>query len=404
MPPLTFSVYVGRQFLIWLGVTLAACCFAALLVDFGETLRITSQNDEIGFSSVLGLTFLKFPNLVQEILPFAFLFSTIAYLAHLGRTNELIIARSAGISVWQFLTPILLAALSIGLLIVILWQPFAAFTTSENKALEKTLIYGERNQFTVSDNGLWLRENIALNSINGAGSGTGYAILHALNILSSDPLILQNAIRFTFNRDDKLIERIDAKTAHLAAEEWIFKDTWVTSFGVTNFGITNSESNNSESNNSESNNSESNNFDNIAAQKDEITRATSFEGKQIRENFVPPRAISLWQFPNFINIAKSAGFQVENYRVYFHSLLARPFLFCAMILIAAAFSLHYNRTGGGGKLVLLAAIVGLGIYFFITFMNTFGNTGLLHPAIAVWIPIIIASLIGTAMLLHQEEG
>ena len=49
MPPLTFSVYVGRQFLIWLGVTLAACCFAALLVDFGETLRITSQNDEIGF-------------------------------------------------------------------------------------------------------------------------------------------------------------------------------------------------------------------------------------------------------------------------------------------------------------------------------------------------------------------
>lgn len=374
MPPLTFSIYVGRQFFIWLGVTLAACCFAALLVDFGETLRITSQNDEIGFSSVLGLTFLKFPNLVQEILPFAFLFSTIAYLAHLGRTNELIIARAAGISVWQFLTPILLASLSIGWLVIILWQPFAAFTTSENKALEKTLIYGERNQFTVSDNGLWLRENIEINHTDGTLRNTGYAILHAGHILSSDPLILQNAIRFTFDSDDRLIERIDAKTAHLAPEEWIFKDTWITRFS-----------------------------ENIT-QKDEVTRATSFEGKQIQENFVPPRAVSLWKFPAFINIAQSAGFQVENYRVYFHSLLARPFLFCAMILIAAAFSLHYNRTGGGGKLVLLAAIVGLGIYFFITFMNTFGNTGLLHPAIAVWTPIIIASLIGTVMLLHQEEG
>jgi len=374
MPPLTFSIYVGRQFLIWLGVTLAACCFAALLVDFGETLRITSQNDEIGFSSVLGLTFLKFPNLVQEILPFAFLFSTIAYLAHLGRTNELIIARAAGISVWQFLTPILLASLSIGWLVIILWQPFAAFMTSENKALEKTLIYGERNQFTVSDNGLWLREAIELTPTNDTQHKTGYAILHADHILSSDPLILQNVIRFTFDRDDRLIERIDAKTAHLAAEEWIFKDTWITSFS-----------------------------ENIT-QKDELTRATSVERKQIQENFVPPRAVSLWKFPTFINIAKSAGFQVENYRVYFHSLLARPFLFCAMILIAAAFSLHYNRTGGGGKLVLLTAIVGLGIYFFITFMNTFGNTGLLHPAIAVWTPIIIASLIGTVMLLHQEEG
>jgi len=373
-PPLTFSIYVGRQFLIWLGVTLAACCFAALLVDFGETLRITSQNDEIGFSSVLGLTFLKFPNLVQEILPFAFLFSTIAYLAHLGRTNELIIARAAGISVWQFLTPILLASLAIGWLVIILWQPFAAFMTSENKALEKTLIYGERNQFTVSDNGLWLREAIDLTPTNDTQHSTGYAILHAGHILSSDPLILQNVIRFTFDRDDRLIERIDAKTAHLAAEEWIFKDTWITRFSQN------------------------------ITQKDELTRATSFERKQIQENFVPPRAVSLWKFPAFINIAQSAGFQVENYRVYFHSLLARPFLFCAMILIAAAFSLHYNRTGGGGKLVLLTAIVGLGIYFFITFMNTFGNTGLLHPAIAVWTPIIIASLIGTVMLLHQEEG
>ena len=88
-------------------------------------------------------------------------------------------------------------------------------------------------------------------------------------------------------------------------------------------------------------------------------RGTNLQSGQIKENFVPPRTVSFWQLPNFIAFAKEAGFPTEEYRMYFHALLAKPLLLCAMVLIAATFSLHFSRTGSSARLIFLAVISGL---------------------------------------------
>ena len=57
------------------------------------------------FWLLLEMAALKLPHMAQEIMPFAILFGTMMAFWRLTRSNELVVARAAGVSVWQFLTP-----------------------------------------------------------------------------------------------------------------------------------------------------------------------------------------------------------------------------------------------------------------------------------------------------------
>ncbi len=367
MPAFTISIYLGRQFLVWLAIAVSICAFVGFLGDMGETSRVASRGEDTGILTIIGLSLLRFPNLIQEILPFAFLFGSIGYFARLSTTHELIVARAAGMSVWQFLAPSVMITLTIGILVVAIWHPMAAWMSGTAKTIEKNITYGTANQLTVSDNGLWLREDTS------AISKT-YAIIHTPQIISSDPVILKKVSYFSFSADGRNLERIDAETAQLAQNEWVFKKAW----------LINETGNVKEFNT--------------------LVRATNLKPNQIQENFVPPRTVSFWQLPKFIALANEAGFPIEEYRMYFHSLLAKPLLLCAMVLIAATFGLHFSRMGSSTRLILMAIVTGLTLFFFTDLMNTVGAIGLLPPPLAAWAPSTIATLIGITLLLHQEDG
>lgn len=371
MPPLTLSLYLSRQFLKWLGIALAICCTVGLIGDLGETSRIAAKGDNADIADVITLTLLRFPNLVQEFMPFIFLFGSIGFFSRLNRTQELIIARASGLSVWQFLTPSLLLSALIGILMIAVWNPFAALMSSEAKLLEKNIVYGDTKQLSVSDNGLWLREDVTHK--NGKTEGA-YVIIYAPNIISSDPVILRNVSYLTFSQNGRLLERLDARIASLKGTHWVLEDIWATY------------------------------PDGTTATRKKIGRITELNSKQIQENFVHPKTISFWQLPRFINLAENSGFPTEKYEIHLHSLRATPLLLCAMVLIAAVFGMNFSRMGGSGRLILLSIISGLLLFFITDFMQTLGTIGLLPPILSAWAASIIASFFGLTLLLYQEDG
>ena len=54
---------------------------------------------------LLEMAALKLPHTAQDVMPFAVLFGTMLAFWRLTRSNELVVARAAGVSVWRFLTP-----------------------------------------------------------------------------------------------------------------------------------------------------------------------------------------------------------------------------------------------------------------------------------------------------------
>ena len=100
------------------------------MVDFVEMLRRAGDNPNASAALVAMLSLLRTPAISEQVLPFAVLFGAMASFITLTRKLELVVARAAGVSVWQFLTPPIVAALAIGLLAVGVYNPASALMRS----------------------------------------------------------------------------------------------------------------------------------------------------------------------------------------------------------------------------------------------------------------------------------
>ena len=92
---------------------------------------------------------LKLPHTAQEVLPFAILFGTMLAFWRLTRNNELVVARAAGVSVWQFLTPAVLVALLAGIIAVTIFNPIASLTEASYEKLESHVLRQGSDQLPV---------------------------------------------------------------------------------------------------------------------------------------------------------------------------------------------------------------------------------------------------------------
>jgi lipopolysaccharide export system permease protein len=101
---------------------------------------------------------------------------------------------------------------------------------------------------------------------------------------------------------------------------------------------------------------------------------------------------------------EAGGFSGLRHRLYLHTQLAVPLLLIAMVLLAATFSLRPLRRGGAGISLVCGVATGFLLYFLSDLISALGVSGRLPIALAAWSPAVVSCLLGTAMLLHLEDG
>jgi lipopolysaccharide export system permease protein len=84
--------------------------------------------------------------------------------------------------------------------------------------------------------------------------------------------------------------------------------------------------------------------------------------------------------------------------------LARPLLFAAMSILAAAFSLRLVRLGGMTMLAGSGVALGFVFFFFNEFCRALGSAGAIPPFAAAWTPPLLALLSGFTLLCYTEDG
>src|SRR5690606_22984377 len=113
----------ARSLLIALGVIAALI----MLIDFVEISRGVGSDVDLSGVRILGLMLLKSPQVIIQLLPFVFLFGTLAAFIGLNRRSELIAMRAAGLSAWRFVLPAAGAAFLFGMITVTALGPLAAW-------------------------------------------------------------------------------------------------------------------------------------------------------------------------------------------------------------------------------------------------------------------------------------
>ena len=132
----TLSNYLGRQYAFWLAGAFFALMGIALMFDIVEMMRRASGKEDATMSIILQMSLFKLPHLAETILPFTVLFGAMFSFWRLANANEIIIARAAGVSIWQFLMPAMIFTFGVGVFQVVIFNPFSAVMLSKFENVE----------------------------------------------------------------------------------------------------------------------------------------------------------------------------------------------------------------------------------------------------------------------------
>ena len=254
---MTLMIYLARKFLGSVLIVFGAFAALALSLDLADLFtRSTARG--IPPDIVMSMSLLKLPDIGQKLLPFAVLLGAIFAFLRMSRSHELVAARAAGISVWQFLTPPLFVAVALGVLAMTVFNPVAAAFLSQYSRLEARYIHGQASQLSVASTGLWMRQ----------GDAAHQAVVHALRVADQGVHLAEVTV-FRYEGADKFSGQIDAATADLQAGHWHLTDAWVSG------------------------------ADNLPRHYPEYDLPTELTPDQIQESFATPDTISFWELPRF---------------------------------------------------------------------------------------------------------
>ncbi|MGF1475094.1 MAG: LPS export ABC transporter permease LptG [Geminicoccaceae bacterium] len=359
----TLSIYLARHLALSVATVVGAFLAIAFLIDLIEQLRRTSIRENVSALVAIELTIFHMPLLLQQMLPFAFLFGAMLGFQRLTRSQELVVVRAVGVSAWQFLTPAVLVTALCGAASVVVLNPLSAAMLGRFEQLEVTHLSARSAFLALFSEGLWLRQQ----------QGSQELVFHADEVLE-DPLRLTNVTVYMLEDKIRFERRLDAPIAELADGRWILENATETKLGS------------------------------VARSVGEVTIPTTLSLANIENSVQSPETLSVWELPRYIQIIEALGFSARAHILTLHATLATPLFFCAMLLIGVTFSLRVARFGGTGTLIFAGLITGFGFFILSDVVHALGLSGRLPAALAAWTPAGIAVLLGLTALFYSEDG
>jgi len=348
-----------------LGVAFGVIAALIMLIDFVEISRGVGSDVDLSGIRILGLMLLKSPQVIIQLLPFVFLFGTLAAFVGLNRRSELIAMRAAGVSAWRFVLPAAGAALMLGVLTVAALGPLAASSDG--------LFQRERARLSGSAAGaealptVWIRE----------GDDTRQMVIRAERQDRSSARLLDVTF-FIYTNDAAgmrtFSERIDADAASLSNGSWRLVNAVGAEIGQR------------------------------AVRYATLDLPSSLADEEAFERFARPQSTSFWSLPAQIDRVEAAGFSSTAYRLRLQQLLATPLMFAAMSILAAAFSLRLMRLGDLARMSVAAVVLGFGFFFVNQAASAFGSAEVIPPWLAAWLPPLLTALAAFTLLFYTEDG
>ncbi|HQT39428.1 MAG TPA: LPS export ABC transporter permease LptG [Acidocella sp.] len=367
--PFTISMYFGRQFFNAVLMMLAALTALVSLFDFLELLRESASAPAATFGIIVEMEILRSPWMLMQILPFSVLLGGIYSFWRLTRSSELVVARAAGVSVWQFLAvPVLLATL-LGLTGMGIISPISALMYGRAETLYDAYLKVGGGPLSVTGGELWVRQ------ADRGLAPNGIAVLHAADVrLHDDELQTDDVSVLRLSGDTSLLQRLEAKHATLVDGSWDLFDVSILQPGAP------------------------------PVKQAELLFPTDLTVHRVQESFASPNSLSFWALPSFIALLKRSGFSPIQHELAFQALLALPLLCATMALVAAGFSMRPSRRGGATRMLVSGVACGFALFMVSEVADQFGTSGAVPVVLAAWAPAVAGLLLAVALLLHLEDG
>lgn len=356
--------YIALRLLNASLIAFGLCFLLVFLIDFVELFRQSGAQSDATMGNVAAVSFLRVPSLIEQAAPFVMLFAALSTLSNLNRRSELVVARAAGLSAWQFLFPCVVVALAFGIAMICVFNPVAAnLKDRSDKIAAEKLGSGYSNLLGGENRALAIRQ----------GGPDGESILTAKNTLSQGQVLLDVTV-FVLDENGGFLERIDAEQAEYKTDRWEITNGTFLEVGSPPRPF------------------------------ETYLLWTTLSLDELRQSLGEASSISFWSLPETIRQLDSAGLPTHRFEINFQVLLSQPLTMVIMIILSALVSLRSARFGGAGRMIVVGVVMGFMLYVIFEIIEDLGAIGLVAPVLAAWVPLIVALFMGITILLFREDG
>ena len=261
--------YLTKQIIVNFLAVLLMVMGIVLMFEVIELLRRTSDRPDVDAWFIMQMAITKLPRTLEMVFPFVMMIAAMISFWRLSKSNEFVIIRAAGVSIWGFLAPVLFAVFVVGVLNITVVNPISAKMYEAYETLNYRFKTKNPEAVLFSDKGLWIREAI---------DDEKFLVLQAKSLRQEGKnLLLREIDILEMDRDSQILRRVQAFAAVLENDEFELKDVKVFEAGKPTLNLNN------------------------------VSYKTTLTVDRIKENFIDPEAISFWNLPATIKFYEMSG-------------------------------------------------------------------------------------------------
>ena len=320
---------------------LAGISLFLLIEFFQHTDRFTKSFNS--FIMVLLYVVLLVPGYFNLILPLAFLISMLIVLILMIRGNEMIVARTSGISTLSLMKPFIGFSILLVLLSFVLTEWVVPLSANASNYIYQVKIKGEETHVFIKNDRIWFKRDNRICNID--YYDTKKDIIKGLTVLELNP-------------DFSVKQRTDAVEGKWQDGTWRFTGISIRTFGQNGY-ITKTS---------------------YPAMSNIITEPPSVF-KVIERD---PEEMSYRELRRYISRLKEDGHDVRRYLVDLYNKLAFPFINLIMVFAAFSVGLRYAKTKHVSKGIFSGILVGALYWLFHSVSLSLGYSEIFPPLFSAW--------------------
>ena len=350
------NAYVARLLVTTLLMSIGVLTF---VMAAGHIFRVFDWLSRGGSLQVLGrFLLLSLPDMMRFTLPLSMLVATVLVFSHLAADNEITAMKACGISLWQVIAPGLL--LSVGLSALSFW--FTTTLAPRCRYAAEQLLW---EQAAVSPAALLAGSDnfIELEGLNIRVDRREGETLYGIHILVQD-------------KEQRLQQTITARQGRVRADptnrsfDLVLQDA---TFGQLGEAAPSK--------------GQASLPQRYAAAETTLPLSTE-RGTGLRRLVRKPRHMDLGMLFARIYLESQAGGNVTPLQVELHMRMSMSLSPIAFLLVGIPFATRGRRSETSVGL-LLALLLALGLYAFITMSSSLRSTTSLHPELLMWLPNVV---------------
>jgi len=329
---------IGSVLLVML-ILLALFSFAA----FVNELTYIGKGD---YTTLLALFYvsLTLPGLAYDLFPVAALLGSVIGLGVMASNSELVVMRSAGISIGRITWSVMKA----GLILVVTAVIISEFVSGESQRMAQEIrseaLTGHVNKKI--ENGFWTRDEAR--------------IINVRRVLSSGEL--REIYIYEIDEQRRMTQVVYAKSATYEDNQWVLN-------GVSNSSISD---------------------DAIeSSQVIHLPQESLVDPEMIDVIAIKPRSLSALGLYKYIEYLKENDLNAGHYEMVFWSKVILPFATAVMVFLSIPFVFGPLRSVGVGVRVLVGTLVGISFYVIHQMSSYVGLVFHVNPALSAVLPTLV---------------